>query len=432
METNDTEYYRRLADLAIDIGELMLRSGAETHRVEDTMMRILATAGFSVYSAFVLPTGVMLTLSEPRVCSISITKRTPDGGKNMSRVCEANEISRDFCSGRMSLDEAEAKIAHISKEVLYSRHLKIIGTMLACSGMSVAFGGGMADFCAGLICGFLLALVNYFLRTLIDKDIIADTLCAFTVTIAAIAIAFVSGRFLPQICGILTSAVISGCIMPLVPGVAITNAVRDMLCGDYLSAASRAIEAALSAVSIAIGVGAGIMLGSALGWTSDINFASGNLNFIQCIFVFISMAGFSILFEIPKKHIIPCSLNATLCWGIYVAFMTCTDSGTFVANFVPILAVDLMAQIFARVLKAPVTSFLLGGILPLVPGFSIYRTAHLLILRDSQASASLTQTFLIAGSIALAIFLMDTLVGMFFRAVAAIKKRRSEKKGDMK
>ena len=111
-----------------------------------------------------------------------------------------------------------------------------------------------------------------------------------------------------------------------------------------------------------------------------------------------------------------------ICWAIYVALVNYTEAGTFWANFIPILIVDLIAQIFARVLKAPVTSFLLGGILPLVPGFSIYRTAHLLILRDPRASASLTQTLLIAGSIALAIFLMDTLVGMFFRAVAAMKK----------
>lgn len=237
MDTIDTEYYRRLADFAVDIGELMLRSGAETHRVEDTMTRILATAGFSVYSAFVLPTGVMLTLSEPKVCSISITKRTLDGGKNMSRVCEANEISRDFCSARIDLDEAEKRLAVILKEVLYPMWLKIIGTMFACAGMAVAFGGGMLDFGAGLVCGFFLALVNYFLRSLIGKDIIADTLCALTVTIAAIAIAFIFQSYLPRIGTLLTSAVISGCIMPLVPGVAITNAIRDMLCGDYLSAA---------------------------------------------------------------------------------------------------------------------------------------------------------------------------------------------------
>ena len=428
MDTIDTEYYRRLADFAVDIGELMLRSGAETHRVEDTMTRILATAGFSVYSAFVLPTGVMLTLSEPKVCSISITKRTLDGGKNMSRVCEANEISRDFCSARIDLDEAEKRLAVILKEVLYPMWLKIIGTMFACAGMAVAFGGGMLDFGAGLVCGFFLALVNYFLRSLIGKDIIADTLCALTVTIAAIAIAFIFQSYLPRIGTLLTSAVISGCIMPLVPGVAITNAIRVMLCGDYLSAASRAIEASLAAASIAIGVGVGIFLGSKLDLTSGINFDSGKLNFIQCIFVFISMMGFGIVFAIPKKHIIPCAANAMICWAIYVALKLYTASGVFWANFLPILAVDLIAQILARILKAPVTSFLLGGILPLVPGFMIYRTAHLLILSDREASAALSQTLLIAGSIALAIFLMDTLVGMYFRAVAAIKEKKRIKR----
>ncbi len=428
MDTIDTEYYRRLADFAVDIGELMLRSGAETHRVEDTMSRILATAGFSVYSAFVLPTGVMLTLSEPKVCSISITKRTLDGGKNMSRVCEANEISRDFCSAKIDLDEAEKRLAAIAKEVLYPMWLKIVGTMFACAGMAVAFGGGMLDFGAGFVCGFFLALVNYFLRSLIGKDIIADTLCALTVTIAAIAIAFIFQSYLPRIGTLLTSAVISGCIMPLVPGVAITNAIRDMLCGDYLSAASRAIEASLAAASIAIGVGAGIFLGSKLDLTSGINFSSGELNFLQCIFVFISMLGFGIVFAIPKKHIVPCAANAMICWAIYVALKLYTNAGIFWANFIPILAVDLIAQILARILKAPVTSFLLGGILPLVPGFLIYRTAHLLILRDSGASAALSQTLLIAGSIALAIFLMDTLVSMYFRAVAAIKEKKRIKR----
>ncbi len=428
MENIDTEYYRRLAEFAIDIGELMLRSGAETHRVEDTMTRILATAGFSVYSAFVLPTGVMITLSEPKVCSISMTKRTLDGGKNMRKVSEANEISRDFCSAKIQLEEAEERLAAISKEILYPKGLKIVGTMFACAGMAVAFGGGMLDFCAGLVCGLFLALANYFLRSLIGKDIIADTLCALTVTIVAIAIAFVFKNYLPQIGAVLTSAVISGCIMPLVPGVAITNAIRDVLCGDYLSAASRAIEACLAAASIAVGVGAGIFFGAKLNLTAEINFAAGELNFVQCIFVFISMMGFSIIFEIPKKHIIPCSANAMLCWAIYVALNLYTDAGVFWSNFLPILAVDLMAQILARVLKAPVTSFLLGGILPLVPGFMIYRTAHMLILHDASASEALSQTLAIAGAIALAIFLMDTLVGMYFRAVTAIKEKNYRRK----
>jgi len=48
--------------------------------------------------------------------------------------------------------------------------------------------------------------------------------------------------------------------MPLVPGVAITNAVYDTLHGDYISGAARMLEAFVTAAAIAIGVGLGMLL----------------------------------------------------------------------------------------------------------------------------------------------------------------------------
>ena len=61
-------------------------------------------------------------------------------------------------------------------------------------------------------------------------------------------------------------AVIIACIMPLVPGVAITNAVRDTLNGDYVSGAARALEAFIKALAIALGVGSSLLLlGGVLG-----------------------------------------------------------------------------------------------------------------------------------------------------------------------
>ena len=54
--------------------------------------------------------------------------------------------------------------------------------------------------------------------------------------------------------------VIVSSLMPLVPGVAITNAVRDTLQGDYISGSARMLEAFLKAASIALGVGIGVML----------------------------------------------------------------------------------------------------------------------------------------------------------------------------
>jgi uncharacterized membrane protein YjjP (DUF1212 family) len=53
--------------------------------------------------------------------------------------------------------------------------------------------------------------------------------------------------------------------MIFLPGVAITNAVRDTLAGDMLSGATKGIEAVVIAVSIASGVGFAIKLWTLLG-----------------------------------------------------------------------------------------------------------------------------------------------------------------------
>ena len=55
-------------------------------------------------------------------------------------------------------------------------------------------------------------------------------------------------------------ATITGTLMILVPGIAITNSLRDIIGGDYVSGLSRMIEALLIAASIAIGVGIMMML----------------------------------------------------------------------------------------------------------------------------------------------------------------------------
>ena len=43
--------------------------------------------------------------------------------------------------------------------------------------------------------------------------------------------------------------------MILTPGVAITNSLRDIMSGDYISGTARMLEALLTATFIAVGVG---------------------------------------------------------------------------------------------------------------------------------------------------------------------------------
>ena len=98
--------YMLLAETALLAGEIMLVSGAEIYRVEDTMIRILRTSGLERAEAFVVATGIIVTLSDPQIKPISLVRRVSEKNTNLGNISEINEISRRYCGGLISLDEA--------------------------------------------------------------------------------------------------------------------------------------------------------------------------------------------------------------------------------------------------------------------------------------------------------------------------------------
>ncbi|MBP3543919.1 MAG: threonine/serine exporter family protein [Lachnospiraceae bacterium] len=129
---------------------------------------------------------------------------------------------------------------------------------------------------------------------------------------------------------------------------------------------------------------------------------------VQVIGAFLAVLGFSTVMEVPKKLLIHTSLIGAFGWFIYLMVYN-QGNTTVVACFCSAMVISLLSHISARVLKAPVTVFLIGGILPLVPGAGMYRTAYSMIMETSQdVYRNLQETLMIAGAIAVAIFIMDS------------------------
>ena len=404
------EYYRKLLDMAVLAGEIMIRSGAETHRVEDTLQRILSTSHFAHAESFVFTTGLIVTLSDPESETLSITQRISGTSQNLGRVAEVNSVSRNFCDGKITLDEAMETLYAIKNKRQYSDLLTMFGIVLASSGFSIVFGGSFFDALGAVFCGLLLSFVLLVLGPRIRKTFIVNLLGAAAITLGAISFSYFGGRWT----GIAfhSQYMIVGSMMPLVPGLALTNAIRDTLQGDYISAGSRAIEALMIAASVALGVGAGLSLSGSFGMASALNFTFDlsvhtMAAFIKAV-VFSSLAivGFALYFEIPRRYLLPVGLIALISWAVYLT----SDSlglSTAWASFFAALVSDFCAYFCARTLKAPVILFLLGGILPLVPGVGIYRAVYNMIYGTAAAEVWI-ETLLITCAIALAIFVMDT------------------------
>lgn len=92
---------------------------------------------------------------------------------------------------------------------------------------------------------------------------------------------------------------------------------------------------------------------------------------LQLAAAFFGSMGFALMFNINKKYLLFASLNGVLCWGIYLIVQKQTGN-IFLSSFAATMAVTIVSEIQARIVKCPSTPFYISGLIPLIPGSSLY------------------------------------------------------------
>ncbi|MGL4736427.1 MAG: threonine/serine exporter family protein [Cellulosilyticaceae bacterium] len=129
---------------------------------------------------------------------------------------------------------------------------------------------------------------------------------------------------------------------------------------------------------------------------------------------FVTTFCFSLLFNVSKKHLVSCGFVGALGWGIYTAGEMLGYS-TVLSTFVASWALAQLSYFLAKSRLAPVTVFLIPGIIPLVPGVGLYRTMYSLLFADyNKALGYALLTFQLSGVIAGAI-IIAALMPLLFR-----------------
>lgn len=250
--------YRKLADTAMLAGTIMLRGGAETNRVEDTMQRILNTSGAGTTEVLVLSTALMLTIDDPSISAITKMQRLTSRGTNIGNICAVNQLSRQYCAGQISLDEMYDELRLLKETNRYPKWLCYVCTFLTVVMFTLLLGGKTAEALLSAVSAIVLVGFQMLTSKLRLNPFMFHmaSLAGATFFVTALAGGFSISCNLELI--------VAGTAMPALPGVAITNAIRDTLHGDYISGAARVMEAFVRAVSCAVGIGVGLYLGSLL------------------------------------------------------------------------------------------------------------------------------------------------------------------------
>ncbi|MDE3837827.1 hypothetical protein C0966_00195 [Bacillus methanolicus] len=243
---NDISYQYKVMELCLLAGKIMLQSGAETYRVEDTMMRIAASFGIQESHSYVTPTGIIFSIEgePPKTKLIRVTERTTD----LEKVAEVNSISRKISSGDLPLDDAYESLKKIeSANLHYPFWLQVVAAAVASGCFLIMFKGEWLDFIPAMIAGGVGLISVIFFHRLVPIKFLAEFLAAFI-------IGLLSFLFVKMGVGDQLDKIIIGSVMPLVPGLLITNAVRDLMAGHLVSGLSKGAEAFLTAFAIGSGI----------------------------------------------------------------------------------------------------------------------------------------------------------------------------------
>lgn len=239
---NESDY---LLCLALDVGEGMLKCGAEIGRVENTIERICKAYGAVHVEVFSIISAIIAGVRMADGSYSSQIRRVYNSENNYYKLEIFNDLSRRICKETPPLDEVDRMIKEAKTKKLYPVWLKPIAAIVATGGFAMFFGGSFLDGLASGLVGAIICIMTI----LLDKRMnsLAKTL------VSALVGGFLSCFAVKLGIGENLSAIMIGNIMIQIPGLSFGTALRDLLGGDLLAGSLRTIQALLSAVMIAFG-----------------------------------------------------------------------------------------------------------------------------------------------------------------------------------
>lgn len=236
-----------LLHVATFAGKIMLESGGETYRAEEIVWRICKFYGAEEAESFVTTTGIMVS-----ICSggktYSLIRRVSTRTIDLDKVDKVNDLSRNVLKRNLSVKDIKRELDIINKSPRYSDKTGIIISALGAFFFVLLFKGNIKEALSALTIGLIIKSISIKFSSLEINQFFINCICA-SIT-AIMAILYLKIGFINSI-----DKTIIGSIMLLVPGLSITNAIRDTISGDLLAGLTRAVEAFLVAVSIAVGTG---------------------------------------------------------------------------------------------------------------------------------------------------------------------------------
>lgn len=376
-----------LCDTMLRIGKMILSSGGEANRVERTLKRLGLAYGCDKVDVMSIAHSIIITLHRGKE-TITEVRRVEDSKVDFYKLKKANGIYREVIEKPISLKEINKKIDLVKEadRINSFKHMLLSWCIISafCTGF---FGGNPIDMLFSSMISIVLCVV---IRIFSYYDINYY----FSLIIVSLLGGFLSKLTAFTGFQIHTSVINAGNIMPLIPGLTLTNSLRDMLSKDTITGMTEIVESVVISLIIATGFAL---------TTFNIEVYNDPNIVLYLIFAFFSSVGYAMNFNQSfVEGLISCVVTVIACLILYI--LNHNYNMEILGNFMATIFITLMSEIFARNRKCPATVFLLQAILILVPGALLYRTMFHYVQGNSAVALRYgTKTLQTAAAIAFGI-----------------------------
>lgn len=226
-------------------GRIILEHGGETYRAEDTVVRMAQSMGLAEPDAFGVPSGLFISFTDDAGERRTTVCRMRGQDTDLGRVDAVNQLSRRLSAGQLSEEELLDELNKLAVPGVFSRWHQPATAALTAFGFAMMFEGNVWDMFISALCAALTQMIPWLLPVK-------------TGNMAKLVLGSALSSLLPmlfhQLTGLgLVDAMVAGALMPLVPGLSMTNAVLDVVRGDMVSGTAHAARALLTAALVAGG-----------------------------------------------------------------------------------------------------------------------------------------------------------------------------------
>ena len=243
MKIEHTEHF---LNFFCEMGRQLVQSGAEIYRVEDSITRLMHAYGYTDIEVFAIPSCVILNIMhEGHNYTKSIRIRS--SAINLDTLDRLNDLCRQVCRETPDETECFARLKAITGRRPYSELTSYLAHGFVAVFFTLFWGGTLPDSIIAFGCGLAVKAAGSYLGRM-NTNMFFTNVCASMLMVVIPLVLQSLGMDIHM------DRIVIGAIMLLVPGIAITNVMRDMIAGDFLTAMTKLTEVLIISLALAIGI----------------------------------------------------------------------------------------------------------------------------------------------------------------------------------